>query len=120
MFYDTCRRLDPDTMRMLLPNNETIQEECISLETFSNQVIAAGISKNSSRGSVNLGIPFGNGQYGSKMSGHLECWFKPYLQVSLLICIYIYNISNLLVASWGYPKGFLLVITIHLRKSLGS
>ena len=83
MFYDTCRRLDPDTMRMLLPNNETIQEECTSRETFSNQVIAAGISKNSSRGSINLGIPFGNGQYGSKMSGHLECWFKPYLQVSL-------------------------------------
>ncbi|KAK7850211.1 hypothetical protein CFP56_001306 [Quercus suber] len=31
------KRLDPDTMRMLLPNNETIQEECTSRETFSNQ-----------------------------------------------------------------------------------
>ena len=78
-------------MRMLLRNNETIQEESTSRETFSNQVIAAGTSKNSSPGSINLGLSFGNGQCGSKMSGSLECWFKPYLQVSLfLLCIYIY------------------------------
>ena len=70
-------------MRMLLRNNETILEESTSRETFSNQVIAAGTSKNSSPGSSNLGLSFGNGQCGSKMSGSRECWFKPYLQVSL-------------------------------------
>ena len=50
-------------MPMVLPNNETIQEECTSRERFSSHVIAAG----------------------------LECWLKPNLQVSLsLIYIYIY------------------------------
>ena len=38
-------------MPMVLPNNETVQEECTSQETISNQVIAAG----------------------------LECWLKPNL-----------------------------------------
>ena len=77
-------------MRMLLRYNETIQEESTSRETFSNQVIAAGTSKNSRPGSINLGLSFGNGQCGSKMSGSRECWFKPYLQVSLFLHLYLY------------------------------
>ena len=48
-------------MPMVLPNNETIQEECTSRETFSNQLIVAG----------------------------LECWLKPNLQVSVSL-MYIY------------------------------
>uniref|UniRef100_A0A7N2LDE7 Uncharacterized protein n=1 Tax=Quercus lobata TaxID=97700 RepID=A0A7N2LDE7_QUELO len=43
-FLVECMRLDPDTMRMLLPNNETIQEECTSRETSSNQ---GGMPRNS-------------------------------------------------------------------------
>ena len=46
-------------MPLVLPNNETIQEECTSRETFSNQVIAAG----------------------------LECWLKPNVQVSLSLSL---------------------------------
>ena len=46
-------------MPMVLPNNETIQEECTSRETFSNQVIGAG----------------------------LECWLRPNLQVSLSLSL---------------------------------
>ena len=63
-------------MPKLLPSDETIQGECTSRETiFSNQVIAAGTSKNSSRRSIYLG----------KISSSLECWPEhgPYLQVSL-------------------------------------
>ena len=66
MCFDTCRRFNP--MPMLLPCTETIQEESTSRETFSNQVIAAGTSKNSSRGSSNLDIPFVNRQCGSNIS----------------------------------------------------
>ena len=86
-------------MRMLLPNKETTQEECTSRETFSNHVIAASTSKNSSPGSINFSISFGNGHCGSKMSaGSLECWSKPYLQVSLShlsLYIYIYIIFKI-------------------------
>ena len=66
-------------MRMLLRYNETIQEESTSRETFSNQVIAAGTSKNSSRRSIYLG----------KISSSLECWPEhgPYLQVSLSLSL---------------------------------
>ena len=55
-------------MPMLLPSTETIQEESTSRETFSNQVIAAGTSKNSSRGSINLDLPIVNRQCGSSIS----------------------------------------------------
>ena len=65
MFFDACRR--PAPMTQLLPSNETIQGECTSRETiFSNQVIAAGTSKNSSQGSL----------YKGKISSSLECWLK--------------------------------------------
>ena len=66
MCFDTCRRFNP--MPMLLPSTETIQEESTSRETFSNQVIAAGTSKNSSRGSINLDLPIVNRQCGSSIS----------------------------------------------------
>ena len=66
MCFDTCRRFNP--MPMLLPNTETIQEESTSRETLSNQVIAAGTSKNSSRGSTNLDRPIVNRQCGSNIS----------------------------------------------------
>ena len=59
MVFDTCRR--PNPMPMVLPNNETIQKECTSRETFSNQVISAG----------------------------LECWLKPNLQVSLSLSLFV-------------------------------
>ena len=97
-------------MPMLLPSTETIQEESISRETFSNQVIAAGTSKNSSLGSTNLdlpivnrqykrkkssagtsnlnqggstklGIPFGHGKSGTNLTSSLESWFQLYLKV---------------------------------------
>ena len=55
-------------MPMLLPSNEMIQEERTSGETFSNQVIAAGTSKDSGRPYINLGIPLVNGQFGSNTS----------------------------------------------------
>ena len=74
MFFDTCRR--PTPTPKLPPSNETIHGECTTLETiYSNQVIAAGTSKSSSRGSIYLG----------KISSSLECWFKhrTFLQVSL-------------------------------------
>ena len=65
MVFDTCRR--PNPMPMVLPNNETIQEECTSRERFSSHVIAAG----------------------------LECWLKPNLQVplSLSLCIILFKTS---------------------------
>ena len=78
MIFYACRRLTP--MPKLLPSNETIQWECTSRETiFSNQVIAAGTSKNSSRRSIYLG----------KISSSLECWPEhgPYLQVSLSLSL---------------------------------
>lgn len=55
-------------MPMLLPSNEMIQEERTSGETFSNQVIAAGTSKDSGLPYIDLGIPLVNGQFGSNMS----------------------------------------------------
>ncbi|KAK7821177.1 hypothetical protein CFP56_037905 [Quercus suber] len=55
-------------MPMLLPSNEMIQEERTSGETFSNQVIAAGTSRDSGRPYIDLGIPLVNGQFGSNMS----------------------------------------------------
>ena len=55
-------------MPMLLPSTETIQEESASRETFSNQVIAAGTSENSSRGSTNLDLPIVNRRCGSNIS----------------------------------------------------
>nr|POE84476.1 hypothetical protein CFP56_62022 [Quercus suber] len=68
---DGCA-LNPDRrsypMPMLLPSNEMIQEERTSGETFSNQVIAAGASRDSGRPYIDLGIPLVNGQFGSKMS----------------------------------------------------
>ena len=67
MFFYTCRRSNYP-MPMLLPSNEMIQEERTSGETFSNQVIAAGTSKDSGRPYINLGIPLVNGQFGSNMS----------------------------------------------------
>ena len=80
-------------MPKLLPSNETIQWECTSRETiFSNQVIAAGTSKNSSRRSIYL----------EKISSSLECWPEhgPYLQVSLslsLCLIYHHNNQSILL-----------------------
>ena len=55
-------------MPMLPPSTETIQEESASRETFSNQVIAAGTSENSSRGSTNLDLPIVNRRCGSNIS----------------------------------------------------
>ncbi|XP_050281499.1 TMV resistance protein N-like [Quercus robur] len=71
----------PHAMHMpkLLPSNaiqEKIQEMCTP-EIHSN---AVGTSRNSDRSPIYLGIPFFNGQCGSKMSSSLESWFKPYLQ----------------------------------------
>ena len=86
LFFDTCSR--PHAMRMpkLLPSNaiqEKIQEKCTP-EIHSN---AVGTSRNSDRSPIYLGIPFFNGQCGSKMSSSLESWFKPYLQVSLSLSL---------------------------------
>ena len=73
-------------MPKLLPSNaiqEKIQEMCTQ-EIHSN---AVGTSRNSDRSPIYLGIPFFNGQCGSKMSSSLESWFKPYLQVSLSLSL---------------------------------
>ena len=75
-------------MPKLLLSNGTIQEECTSRETlFSNHAIAAGTLNNSSQGSNYLGIPFVNGHCGSEISSCLECWYRPYLQVSLSLSL---------------------------------
>ena len=71
MFFDTCSRPHAMHMPKLLPSN-AIQEKCTP-EIHSN---AVGTSRNSDRSPIYLGIPFFNGQCGSKMSSSLESWFK--------------------------------------------
>ncbi|GMY23003.1 disease resistance-like protein csa1 [Fagus crenata] len=71
----------PHSMPLLLRSNETIQEECTSPETSSNnQESTEGTSKNASRSKIYLGVPLVNGQCESMTSSSLESWFKPYLQ----------------------------------------
>jgi hypothetical protein len=80
-------------MPMLLPttieNVDVAEEACTSPKTLSNQVIAAGTSRNSSPHFIYLGIPLGDGQYGSTSSkGILESWFKTtYFQLSLSLSL---------------------------------
>ena len=84
-------------MPKLLLSNGTIQEECTSRETlFSNHAITAGTSNNSSRGSNYLGIPFVNEHCESEISSCLECWYRPYLQVSLSLSLSLSHIGNMM------------------------
>ncbi|XP_030962619.1 uncharacterized protein LOC115983903 isoform X3 [Quercus lobata] len=71
----------PHAMHMpkLLPSN-AIQEKIQERYTPEFHPNAVGTSRNPDRSPIYLGIPFLNGQCGSKMSSSLESWFKSYLQ----------------------------------------